>query len=202
MEKDKRVHNWVVGEDVPVLTTSIGTVRSGPAVCRRNGKCKNLYSFDFPHWVNVVAVTPERKIVLIRQFRYGTRQIEVELPGGMVDPGEKPLQAGCRELVEETGYVGEHAEIIGKVCPNPALQNNFCYTILVHNAVQKQAVQFGEMEDIECYLTSEEKVFEAVGEGAIRHGLVLNGLMFYWMYTTGGELPRTCISPQDSALKR
>lgn len=178
-----------VGGEEELLRTSIGTVMAGPVTCRRTGQSKRFYYFDFPSWVNVVALTPEKQILLIRQFRYGTRRVELEIPGGMVDPGEEPLQAGCRELLEETGYAGCKAEIIGRVCPNPAIQKNYCYTVLVHDAVRVGGVQLDEMEDIETLLLPETQVFRSMTDGAIEHGLVLNGLMFYRLWRDKQSLP-------------
>ena len=172
---------WLVGEEKKLLTTAIGTIKTGPATCHRTGKQKDFYFFDFPPWVNVVALTHDNLIVLIRQFRYGSRKMEIEIPGGMVDQGEAPLEAGCRELLEETGYVGSNARIIGRVCPNPAIQRNYCYTVLVENAVRKQEVKLDEMEDIESFLAPVDEVFRFIEDGTIDHGLVLNGLMFYRM---------------------
>jgi 8-oxo-dGTP pyrophosphatase MutT (NUDIX family) len=155
------------------------TINAGPVICKRSGREKEFYFFDFPDWVNIVAITPDHKLVLIRQFRYGTGKKEIEIPGGMVNPGENPLAAGCRELLEETGYAGRSARIIGKVCPNPAIQRNACYTILVEDAKKVAEPAFDEMEDIECLLCSEAEVQQFIKTGELDHGLVLNGLMFY-----------------------
>jgi 8-oxo-dGTP pyrophosphatase MutT (NUDIX family) len=66
----------------------------------------DFYRLDFSTWVNIVAVTKKQEIVFIQQYRFGSGQIEVEIPGGAVEPGEDPLGAGIRELLEETGYSG------------------------------------------------------------------------------------------------
>ena len=68
---------------------------------------KDFYKFEFPSWVNIVATTNNSEILLIRQYRFGTGQVELEIPGGAVNEGEPPLEAGLRELLEETGYAGD-----------------------------------------------------------------------------------------------
>jgi len=176
---------WVAFPDKVLLETPVMTVRSGPVQSGRNGKTKDFYLLDFPAWVNVVALTPEGSIVMIRQYRYGSDRLELEIPGGMIEPGEDPVAAGCRELLEETGYRGDHARVIGKVCPNPAIQRNYCYTVLVENVRQVGRPDFDEMEDIECLLMSERELFRQVADGGIEHGLVLNGLMFFRQYREG-----------------
>jgi 8-oxo-dGTP pyrophosphatase MutT (NUDIX family) len=105
----------------------------------------------------------------------------VEIPGGSVNEGEDPLEAGLRELLEETGYAGENCRIIGKVCPNPAIQNNSCYTVLVENARRVAEPAQDDMEDIEVLTLPQDAVHKLVADGTISHGLVLNALMFFAM---------------------
>jgi 8-oxo-dGTP pyrophosphatase MutT (NUDIX family) len=178
-ENDEKPDNWEIFPDRVLLQTPIVTIKAGPVLCRRSGRCKDFYIFDFPDWVNVVAVTPDDQIVLIRQFRYGSGKAEIEIPGGMVDQGEDPVAAGCRELLEETGYAGIDARIIGKVCPNPAIQRNHCYTVLVEQACKVAEPRMEDMEDIETSPVTVEAVREYMASGQIGHGLVLNALMFY-----------------------
>ncbi len=173
------VEGWDVYPDRVLFKTPVVTIKAGPVRCKRSGKQKDFYLFDFPDWVNIVALTPERNMVLIRQFRYGSNRLEIEIPGGMVNEREPPVEAGCRELLEETGYAGSNARIIGKVCPNPAIQRNYCHTVLVENAVKVAEPSMDDMEDIECFLRSEKETIELIATGAIDHGLVLNALMFY-----------------------
>ncbi len=149
--------------------------------CHRNGIKKDFFKLEFSHWVNIVACTEKNEIVLIRQYRFGTDRIELEIPGGAVNDGEPPLTAGLRELLEETGYAGDNSRIIGTVCPNPALQDNLCYTVLVENVKKVAEPKLDEMEDIEVLTVSEDEVFSLLLDGTINHGLVLNGLMFYAM---------------------
>jgi 8-oxo-dGTP pyrophosphatase MutT (NUDIX family) len=179
MKENRMIDGWEVEEEKVLLKTSVATIKSGPVKCCRSGRKKDFYLFDFPDWVNVVAVTPDNQLVMIRQFRYGSRRSEIEIPGGMIDPGEDAVTAACRELQEETGYVGIDPVIIGKVCPNPAIQRNVCYTVLVREARQTASRKFDDMEDIECFLRSYEEVETLIRDEIINHGLVLNALMFY-----------------------
>src|SRR3982751_3314867 len=66
-----------------------------------------------PDWVNVVALTPDDRLVLVRQFRYGVNEFSLEIPGGVMEAGEDPIVAGLRELREETGYTGAPAKLLG-----------------------------------------------------------------------------------------
>ncbi len=164
-----------------LVTTPVMNLVAGSVHSRRTGIEKEFFKLEFPPWVNIVACTPENEIILIRQYRFGTDRLELEIPGGAVNAGEPPLDAGLRELLEETGYAGEDGSIIGKVCPNPALQDNFCYTVLVENAEKVAEPSLDEMEDIEVWTVPEAELFSLVQNGSIQHGLVMNGLMFYAM---------------------
>ncbi|MDR3628862.1 MAG: NUDIX hydrolase [Desulfocapsaceae bacterium] len=177
-EKDG-AQGWEVYPRQVLLETPVVTIHSGPVHCSRSGKQKDFYLFEFPEWVNIIALTPQREILLIRQFRYGTNRLEIEIPGGMVNKGEEPLAAGCRELLEETGYAGENARIIGRVCPNPAIQRNYCHTVMVEEAIKVAEPTFDDMEDIECFSLPEKEVLKLIATGDIDHGLVLNALMFH-----------------------
>ena len=178
--KDETSGGWEISPDRVLLETPIMAIRAGSVLCRRSGRRREFYRFDIPDWVNIVAVTPERDIVLIRQFRYGSNRIELEIPGGTINFGEDPVAAGCRELLEETGYAGDRARIIGRVCPNPAIQGNYCYTVLVEDARKVSEPTLDEMEDIETVSMAEKEVRVLMKAGEIEHGLVLNALMFYF----------------------
>ena len=128
----------------------------------------------------MIALTPEKELILIRQFRHGTRRTEWEIPGGCIDRTDpSPVAAGIRELMEETGYAGENARIIGRVHPNPALQGNVCHTVRIDNAEKRSEPA---LEATECIVTEAvpvKQVEKMIRSGEISHGLVLNALMFY-----------------------
>ncbi len=154
---------------------------------RRTNRTSEFYRLDFTDWVNVIALTQEKEIVIIRQFRFGTEKIEIEIPGGAIEEGEDPLVAGQRELLEETGYSGKNGRILGKVCPNPAIQGNWCYTILVEDVVRVGGQQMDDMEDIEVSVISLPEMDKLIKEGIISHGLVLNAMLIFANHT-GGQI--------------
>lgn len=135
----------------------------------------NFVVLDCPDWINVVAVTPDQQVVLIRQYRYGVKNVTLEIPGGMVDRGEDPAMAAARELLEETGYAGDAIETLGVVWPNPAFQNNRCFSYLVRNAHRVAEPTPDEHERIEVELHPLTTVPELIRSGAIRHSLVVVG---------------------------
>lgn len=132
-----------------------------------------------PDWVNVVAVTPDDRLVLVRQFRYGIDDFSLEVPGGVMDPGEDPVAAALRELREETGYAGAPAKLLGSVHPNPAIQSNRCHLVLVEDAVKTHELQWDADEEIHVETQPAADVLALAHAGGITHGLVLNALMLF-----------------------
>ena len=132
-----------------------------------------------PDWVNVIALTPEHHLVLVRQFRYGIDEFSLEIPGGVMDSGEDPVAAGLRELREETGYTGAPAKLLGSVHPNPAIQSNRAHFILVEDAVKSHALEWDADEEIHVTTEPVEAVLAKARGGAITHALVLNALMLF-----------------------
>ncbi len=145
----------------------------------RTGREWPRVTLDCPDWVNVVALTADDRVVLIRQFRFGTWDTTLEIPGGMVDPGEDPLTAATRELEEETGYRPRHVVPIGISEPNPATQNNRLHHYLATGCAKVHEGELDESEDIEVLLEPIARIDELVRSGAINHSLVVTAL-YYW----------------------
>ncbi len=178
-KKNNAEDDVVISDEQILLHTRVGNVESATVESLRTGREARFYRFSFNDWVNIIALTKDLQLILIRQFRFGSGQLELEIPGGAIEKGELPLAAGLRELLEETGYAGKNGRLIGKVNPNPALQNNWCYTVLVEDVERVAEQQMDEMEDIEVVTKPLSEIDTLIEEGQITHGLVLNALMFY-----------------------
>jgi 8-oxo-dGTP pyrophosphatase MutT (NUDIX family) len=139
----------------------------------RSGREQPRVLVDCADWVNVVAVTRDDQLVLVRQFRFGIQAATLEVPGGMVEPGEDPAVAAARELEEETGYVPDRVVPLGAVHPNPALQPNQCFSYLALGCVKKHAGRQDEGEDIAVELHPRADVPRLILEGHITHSLVV-----------------------------
>jgi 8-oxo-dGTP pyrophosphatase MutT (NUDIX family) len=138
-----------------------------------DGRRNEFYVVEAPDWINVVAVTEANEFVLVRQYRHGTRDFTVEIPGGMVDEGETPLDSAKRELLEESGYEADRWTTIGVVEPNPAIQGNRCHTFLAEGARRVADPDPQGTEEFEVFLRPVGEAHAMVEDGTITHALVV-----------------------------
>jgi 8-oxo-dGTP pyrophosphatase MutT (NUDIX family) len=147
----------------------------------RTGKDHDFFLLDSFDWVNIIPLTADGRVILVKQYRLGTKDFSLEIPGGMLNEGEEPVGAAARELLEETGYAGEEPILLGVVDPNPALQTNRCYTYLINNVAFRTTPQQDSTEDIEVQSVPLADIPRLIHEGKITHALVIAA--FFWYYT-------------------
>jgi ADP-ribose diphosphatase len=175
---------FVVSESRVLLETPIFRLREDRATHPDTGHSGNYYVLENPDWVNMVALTREGQLLLVRQWRHGTGSVELELPAGMVEPGEPPEEAAARELLEETGYAADRVTRLGSVRPNCAYQTNTCTSVLLEGCHLVGPTRFDPGEDIEHLLVDPKAVPELVRSGELRNGMVITAL-FFWLDARG-----------------
>ena len=157
-----------------------------------NAKEGDFYYLNSRDWVIVVARTIDGDLIMVRQFRWGSDALSWELPGGIIDSGEDPVQAGLRELKEETGYVAEKGVVLGQCSPNPAILNNQCHVVFAEQCqLSQDGTNWDEHEELEVRVLPEAEVMQWVAECKIGHALALVGILFY----------RTKVTEQGQATK-
>jgi len=167
------IRPWQVVTSRPINNYKIFETRTDHVISPRTGQPHDVYIVAGASWVNVLALTPDQQIVLIQQYRHGTRQVMWEIPGGVIEAGETPEEAAIRELLEETGYSGKSACLLGKVHPNPAFQTNTSYTVLIEEVKLIHPPKMDGMEDISVKLVREEEFGRMIANGEITHALVV-----------------------------
>jgi 8-oxo-dGTP pyrophosphatase MutT (NUDIX family) len=142
------------------------------------------YIVELPDWCNVILVTKDERVILVRQYRYPIDQATYELPGGVIEKNEDPKLAAKREMEEETGYTSDDIEFLMKLSPNPAVNNNTAYFFLVRNAVPTVSTNPDLFEDIDIVSFSKEEIIAFVQENQMPHG-VQAGPMYAAMIKLG-----------------
>jgi len=164
---------WKLGARHPGHDYRVFTTHFVDAAHPRTGATKRFSVIEAVDWVNVIALTPEEQVVLIRQYRAGTNNLCLEIPGGMVDAGEAPETAAMRELAEETGFTARTWKLLGSTAPNPAILTNRLWTYLALDATLTGAPRPDGSEVIALETRSLEEVQRALCDGRIDHALVV-----------------------------
>jgi ADP-ribose pyrophosphatase len=177
------IEPWPKISSKPLGDYRIFQIRSDLKRSPKTGATHDFYVIDTVDWVNVIPLTANQELVMVEQYRHGSDSIELEIPGGMIDPEDpSPLESGLRELREETGYEGEKACIIGKILPNPAIMSNTCFTVLVENCRLKHPTLFDHSEDLVTRLIPVAEIPGLVFSGQIRHSLVVAALYHFELW--------------------
>lgn len=164
---------WQLGARVPGHDYRIFTTHFRDATHPRTGEPKRFSLIECVDWVNVIALTPDDRVVLIRQYRPGVERVCLEIPGGMVDEGEDARTAAARELAEETGYTAPTWTLLGTMAPNPAIQNNTLHCYLALDAVPSTAPRPDGGEVIELETLPLADVHRLLRAGHVEHALVV-----------------------------
>jgi 8-oxo-dGTP pyrophosphatase MutT (NUDIX family) len=182
-------NEWIQESERPMLESPFMSVYE--LTCRSSEDERRLKFFTIRsrNWCNIIPVTEDGKVVLVKQFRIGVAQHTVEIPGGVADPTDTDIQAtALREMTEETGYVplpGSRCEVLGTSFPNPAIQNNLV-TGLIVGPVRKTAKQnLDEGEMIETLEVAISDIPKLITEGTIDHALMLDTFFYLLMRQPG-----------------
>jgi ADP-ribose pyrophosphatase len=170
---------WRVQSSETVADCRIFKVRKDVTVNPRTGVSHEMFVLDQPDWVNVIPLTPDEQVVMIEQWRHGTRSVHLETPGGLMDAGESPEECGRRELLEETGYEAGKLVRLGTVHPNPSIQSNLQHYVLAADCRKVSEPRLDHAEDITVRLVALADVPRMIESGQITHGIVIGG--FYWL---------------------
>jgi len=172
---------WEIISSIKDKSYRVFSLRTDRAISPRTGKEHDFFILESSSWVNIIPLTPEQEVVLVRQYRHGARDVTLEIPGGLVEKSDTPEQAARRELFEETGYRPLETYSLGAVHPNPAIQSNECYTFLAKDVFVDGEQQQDEREDIEVLLRPLSAIPQLIRDREITHSLVLAAFYRFFM---------------------
>ncbi|MDH3626029.1 MAG: NUDIX hydrolase [Acidobacteriota bacterium] len=144
-----------------------------------------FYVVESIDWINVIAIDDDHRVLMVRQYRFGIEDFTLEIPGGMCDPGEQPLESARRELREETGFEADRWDDLGWVHPNPPIQNNRCFTFLARGLRRVGDPRPDPNEAFEQMVVPLADVSRLILERRITHALVLAAFHRYQLFGEG-----------------
>ena len=140
-----------------------------------------FYVLEYPEWVNVIAITTDGKFVMERQYRYAADSTNFEIPCGVMEQGETPLEAAMRELKEETGYGGGQWRELMCISANPTSMTNMTHCF-VATGVQKVSDQhLDATEELEVHLLSQDEVQALLRNNEMIQSLMIAPLLRFFM---------------------
>ena len=176
-----RVLDWKRKESKRLSNCKVFEVFESISISPMTNQEHTFYYIDTTDWVNVIPVTPDNQIVMVRQFRHGSQEVSLEIPGGLVDPGEQPEVAAARECLEETGYTVGSISSLGALNPNPALFANSLHTFVAEQCELTSAIKNTNTEHTEVELVNLATLPKLLSDGTIDHALV-NATLWKWLY--------------------
>ena len=176
---DQKQLRWRRKSTEQLADCRVFRVRRDLNVNPRDGREHDFYVIEAPDWINVIPLTDAGEVVMIEQYRFGTDEVTLEIPGGMVDEGETPRDAAGREMLEETGYAAAEIIELGKTRPNPAIQNNWIHSYLARGVEFSHDPTFDGTEHTIVRLVPLADVPSLIADGTISHSLVVVG--FHWL---------------------
>jgi 8-oxo-dGTP pyrophosphatase MutT (NUDIX family) len=174
------LHTWERLTADIVYECRIFSLRRERSRFSRDNAEHEFHVLEAPDWVNIIPLTADEQVVMVRQFRHGIADYTLEIPGGMVEPDDpSPLVAAQREMIEESGFDSPRIAPLGTVHPNPAIQGNRCHLFVAYDVTRRRTPVFDRTEETEVVVVPLAEVPALIRSGRITHALVIAA--FHWL---------------------
>ncbi len=140
-----------------------------------------FYVLEYPEWVNVIAITTDGKFVMERQYRYAADSTNYEIPCGVMEQGETPLEAAMRELKEETGYGGGQWRELMCISANPTSMTNMTHCFVATGVEKLSDQHLDATEELEVHLLSQDEVQALLRNNEMIQSLMIAPLLRFFM---------------------
>ena len=186
---------WKNKESAMILDCRVFSVYRNLAQAPGKLDERDFFVIKLANWANVIPITADGEVVFIKQYRHGTSQVTLEIPGGIMDPSDKDSEETARrELLEESGYEAQELKFLGRHNPNPALQDNFCDTYLALDVQKRGLPTFDKegYEQIELSLQPLSCVPQLIENGVISHGVIITAFYYFALYEKKKPIKFVC----------
>jgi len=171
---------WQVLSDTSLISQRWLEVREQRVRLANGHEIDRFHLIHGPHWAAVLCLTRDRQVVLVRQYRHGFGGPSLELPAGVLEADEAPLDGARRELREESGFDAESIEPLLSIAPEPARNSTRAHFFFARNAVRVSELALDNSEDLEVLLVPVEEVLELIDQGQIVHGAHIAAILLAW----------------------
>lgn len=139
---------------------------------------EEFHVVEYPNWAATVCIDTEGRLVMVEQYRHGVARSSLELPAGVIEAGEDPIDGARRELLEETGYVANRWEYIGKCATDPSNHSNYAYLFLARDAYLREKQVLDAEEDIRVHTLPSKEVIAMIEQGELIHGIHMTAILW------------------------
>jgi 8-oxo-dGTP pyrophosphatase MutT (NUDIX family) len=165
------VKRWTVQSSQLLLDRKWLRLRQEHVVLPSGVEIDEFHVIESTDWVATLALTDDGHVVLVDQYRHGVGCVSRELPAGVIDPRESPLDAARRELLEETGYEAPDWQPLLSVATEPSRHTNRAHFFVATGARRVATPRLDASEDIDVCLMTPPALLASIDAGAIVHGL-------------------------------
>jgi len=174
---------WTVEHSEIAYRCRIFDVRRDRSRSQETGNVHDFHVLEVRDWVNVVPITPDRQVILVRQFRHGIGDLTLEVPAGILDAQDaSPAIGAARELREETGYEPSRIAPLGVVHPNPAIMNNRCHMFVADDVVRVGEQDLDGTEEVTVESVPLTKIPDLIRDGTISNALTLVAFQLLYLH--------------------
>jgi len=171
---------WQVLSDTSLISQRWLEVREQRVRLANGHEIERFHLIRGPNWASVLCLTAEREVVLVRQYRHGLGGTSLELPAGVLEAGEVPLEGARRELREESGFEAESIEPLLSIAPEPARNSTRAHFFFARGAVRVSELALDSSEDLEVLLVPVEELLDLIDRGHIVHAAHIAAILLAW----------------------